>query len=181
MRKDSQKSRTQDGPSSVTGKLNWRLRNKRMVKHRRLPCRNGRCGIASLNLAHTCRLASTSMRNKHQPMKLSRDEDVFLRHWMYDEVHYADAPGPAKRAQLEQRAVPADLALIIAAAVPDFADQERIGIGPPPVDLPLWPWTVDTLRRRVAEAREVLASRKLFEINRANATTASSAEITPIP
>ncbi len=26
-------------------------------------------------------------------MRLSRDEEAFLRHWMYDEVHYQDGPG----------------------------------------------------------------------------------------
>ena len=58
-------------------------------------------------------------------MRLSRDEESFLRHWMYDEVHYQDGPGPAKRLQLEHGAVPADLATLIAAAIPDAADQRN--------------------------------------------------------
>ena len=49
------------------------------------------------------------MPNKHQPMKLSRDEEIFLRHWIYDEAHYRDGTGPAKRLQREHRAIPADL------------------------------------------------------------------------
>jgi len=62
------------------------------------------------------------MLNKHPQMRLSRDEEVFLRHWMYDEVHYRDGQGPAKRLQVQHRAIPADLAILIAAAIPDPAD-----------------------------------------------------------
>jgi hypothetical protein len=89
-------------------------------------------------------------------MKLSPDEDSFLRHWMYDEVHYQDGPGPAKRLQLEHRAVPDDLSTLIAAAIPDPADQEAAGHGPPPGELPAWPWPGDLLRRRLVEARSAL-------------------------
>ena len=50
------------------------------------------------------------MPNKHPLMKLSREEDVFLRHWMYDEVHYRDGPGPAKTLQVRHHVTPAELA-----------------------------------------------------------------------
>jgi hypothetical protein len=52
------------------------------------------------------------MLNKRPLMKLSRDEEVFLRHWMYDEVPYCDGQGPARRLQLEHRAVPAEMAIL---------------------------------------------------------------------
>ncbi len=98
------------------------------------------------------------MPNKPPPMSLSRDEADFLRHWMYDEVHYAEGLGPAKRMQLQHRAVPADLAVLIAASIPDPVDQESAGLGPPPDTLPTWPWPADALRSRLAEARAALAT-----------------------
>jgi hypothetical protein len=93
-------------------------------------------------------------------MRLSREEELFLRHWMYDEVHYPDGPGLAKQLQLRHQAVPADLALLIAAAIPDPADQQAAGVGPPPTDAPRWPWTDDALFTRLAEARALLAQRE---------------------
>jgi hypothetical protein len=98
------------------------------------------------------------MPSKHPLMKLSRDEETFLRHWMYDEVHYQDGPGPAKRLQLQHRAVPADLATLIAAAIPDPADQEAAGLGPAPPEPPTWPWSEESLRTRIAEARVALGA-----------------------
>jgi hypothetical protein len=99
------------------------------------------------------------MPSKHPPMKLSRDEETFLRHWIYDEAHFAAGAGPAKRLQLEHRVIPADLAVLIAAALPDPADQEAAGNGPPPAEAPTWPWTAASLHRRLAEARALLAAR----------------------
>ena len=96
------------------------------------------------------------MPNNRPPMRLSRDEEVFLRHWMYDEVHYSEGQGPAKQLQVQHRAVPADLAVLIAAAIPDLADQEAPGFGPPPAEPPTWPWPDDLLRSRLAEARVAL-------------------------
>jgi hypothetical protein len=96
------------------------------------------------------------MPNKRPPMRLSRDEEAFLRHWMYDEVHYSEGQGPAKRLQVQHRAAPADLAVLIAAAIPDLADQEAAGVGPPPAEPPTWPWPDDLLRSRLAEARITL-------------------------
>jgi hypothetical protein len=97
------------------------------------------------------------MPDKHPQMRLSRDEEVFLRHSMYDEVHYSAGQGPAKQLQVQHRAVPADLAVLIAAAIPDLADQEAAGLGPPPDEPPIWPWPDDLLRSRLAEARAALA------------------------
>ena len=97
------------------------------------------------------------MPKKLPLMKLSRDEELFLRHWMYDEVHYQDDIGPAKRLQVQHRAIPADLAVLIAAAIPDPVDQEEAGLGPPPVGSPTWPWSEETLKLRISEARTALA------------------------
>jgi hypothetical protein len=77
---------------------------------------------------------------------------------MYDEVHYQDGEGPAKQLQLRHRAVPADLAVLIAAAIPDPAEQEAAGLGPPAESL-AWPWTEEALRARLVEARSLLARR----------------------
>jgi hypothetical protein len=89
-------------------------------------------------------------------MKLSRDEELFLRHWIYDEAHFQNGVGPAKRLQVEHRVVPADLAALIAAAIPDPADQEQAATTPPPFSPPRWPWDGDAFQTRLAEARGVL-------------------------
>lgn len=99
------------------------------------------------------------MPNTLQPMKLSREEELFLRHWMYDEVHYRDGQGPAKKLQLRQQAAPADLAVLIAAAFPDLSVQETAGSGPPPSEPPTWPWSAETLGTRVDETRSVLTAK----------------------
>lgn len=65
------------------------------------------------------------MRKTLPLVKLSRDEELFLRHWMYDEVHYQDGLGPAKQLQVRYRAVPADLAVLIAAAFPIRSNNRR--------------------------------------------------------
>src|SRR5262245_33658227 len=101
------------------------------------------------------------MPNKHLLMRLSREEEAFLRHWMYDETHYQDGPGPAKQLQVQHQAIPADLAILIAAAIPDLADQESAGLGPPPGEIPVWPWSEEDLRSRLALARAILAERNL--------------------
>jgi hypothetical protein len=92
-------------------------------------------------------------------MKLSRDEEIFLRHWMYDETHYRDGLGPAKQLQVQHRVAPADLAALIAAAIPELADQEAAGEGPPPVETPLWPWSAEAFDQRLSEARSTLQRR----------------------
>lgn len=90
-------------------------------------------------------------------MRLSPEETAFLRHWIYDEAHYRDGQGPAKRLQVQQQAPPADLAVLIAAGMPDLEDQEAASSGPPPVQPPSWPWSAETLRIRVQQARSALA------------------------
>jgi hypothetical protein len=96
------------------------------------------------------------MPSKHQPMKLSREEEIFLRHWIYDEAHYREGTGPAKHLQVQHRAIPADLGTIIAAAMPSPADQERAALGPRPSEPPAWPWPGDALANRLSEAEAVL-------------------------
>jgi hypothetical protein len=92
-------------------------------------------------------------------MKLSPEEEAFLRRWMYDEVHYQDGPGPAKQLQLQHRVIPADLATIIAAAIPDPAEQERASLDPP-TDPVAWPWSSQSAwDGRLSEARATLAQR----------------------
>ena len=96
-------------------------------------------------------------------MKLSREEESFLRHWMFEEVHYEQGPGGAKRLQVEHGVVPADLAVIIAASFPDLSEQHVAGEGPPPGNAPAWPWTNDAFRDRFGEARAFLESRRRSE------------------
>jgi hypothetical protein len=98
------------------------------------------------------------MPKTHPRMRLSRDEELFLRHWMYDEVHYQERVGPAKRLQRQHQVVPADLAILVAAALPDLAEQERAG-RTAPAEPPTWPWSDKTLAARLAEARATLAER----------------------
>jgi len=99
------------------------------------------------------------MPNKHAPMRLSPEEENFLRHWMYDETHVREGTGPAKRLQREHGAIPGELALIIAAAMPDLEAQWAAGEGPPPANPPTWPWSEAALKARVAEADAILAAR----------------------
>lgn len=91
-------------------------------------------------------------------MKLSPEEEAFLRQWMYDEAHYQEGLGPAKRLQLQHRAIPADLALLIAAAMPDPAEQKAAALESPAEPLE-WPWTDDAFASRLAEAQAILARR----------------------
>ena len=97
------------------------------------------------------------MPNKLPLMKLSHDEERFLRHWMHDEARYEQGPGPAKRMQLQQGATPAELSVIIAAAIPDPTQQETMALAPPSEEPLRWPWPGKALQSRVAEARSVLA------------------------
>ena len=99
------------------------------------------------------------MPNTLPQMTLSREEEAFLRHWMFDEAHYRQGAGPAKRLQLRHGVVPADLAAIIAAAIPDPAEQEAAGSGPPPLGPPVWPWSEGEFRDRLAQARSILAEK----------------------
>jgi hypothetical protein len=102
-------------------------------------------------------------------MNLSREEESFLRHWMYDEAHYQEGVGPAKRLQLQHGVVPADLAVLIAAAIPSPGDQWAAGYGSSPAESPVWPWSDEALRTRLAEARAVLAERDNLNSGRSSA------------
>jgi hypothetical protein len=99
------------------------------------------------------------MRNKYPPMKLSLEEESYLRHWIYDEAHFLEGVGTAKRLQVEHQVRAADLADLIAAAIPEPADQEAASLDPPTTEGPEWPWTAVSFRARVAEARGVLSQR----------------------
>jgi hypothetical protein len=100
------------------------------------------------------------MQSKHPRMKLSRDEELFLRHWIYDEAHFLNGVGPAKRLQVEHRVVPADLAVLVAAAIPDPKDLEDAASNPPPTSAPEWPWDGEAFEMRLAEARTALELRR---------------------
>jgi hypothetical protein len=90
-------------------------------------------------------------------MRLSREEERFLRHWMHDEIHYQDQVGLAKRLQVEHGVPPADLATLIAAAMPDPLDQEAAAQDALPSEPPRWPWaSAGALHARIEEAREIV-------------------------
>ena len=74
-------------------------------------------------------------------MKLCHEEEIFLRHWIYDEWHFREGTGPAKRLQVAHKVPPFELALIIAAAMTEPGEQESAAEGPPPAEPPVWPWT----------------------------------------
>jgi hypothetical protein len=97
-------------------------------------------------------------------MKLSREEEAYLRSWIHDEARFRDGPGPAKRLQLARRVVPADLATIIAAAIPDPEDQVAAAVDAPPTQ-PAWPWTDSEFRDRLAEARRLLGQTQIRPAN----------------
>ncbi len=100
------------------------------------------------------------IRNKHPRMRLYPEEETFLQHWMYEETHFRDGPGPAKHLQLHHKLKPADLATLIAAAFPELGEQESAGTGPPPPDPPVWPWSPEELTTRLGEAFTTLARRQ---------------------
>ncbi len=100
------------------------------------------------------------MPNKHLLMRLSPEEETYLRHWMSEETHYREGSGLAKSLQLRNRVKPADLAALIAAAYPDTVEQEAAGAGPRPSGKPTWPWSEDEFRVRLEEARHILAGRQ---------------------
>lgn len=106
------------------------------------------------------------MRNKLPLMKVSSQEETFLRQWMYEEWHFEEGRGPAKRLQLEHKVIPENLATVIAAAIPDTHEQLRAAVGPPPPEPPVWPWTAASFQCRLEEARALL---KLREQDRTSA------------
>jgi hypothetical protein len=96
------------------------------------------------------------MLKTHPRVKLSREEEAYLRHWIFDEARYQHGQGPAKQLQLQHCATPAELAVLIAAALPDPADQEAAAHSLSPTEPPVWPWSDATFRARLAEARAIL-------------------------
>ncbi len=96
------------------------------------------------------------MRNKQPRMNLSPDEAAYLGHWIYDEAHYQQGQGPAKRLQIEHHVRPADLAVLIAASLLDPADQEAAAAVTPPSGSPSWPWTAEAFALQLLQARTTL-------------------------
>jgi hypothetical protein len=93
-------------------------------------------------------------------MKLSREEEAYLRRWIFDEARYQEGQGPAKLLQLRHGGRPAELAVLIAAALPDPGDQEAAAHDLPAAEPPVWPWSDLTFRARLAEARTILGIRE---------------------
>jgi hypothetical protein len=131
-------------------------KNKRMASHLICLFPNGRYDIGSRSREHKTLFVTTPMPNKRPMMNLFHDEKVFLRRWMYDEVHFQDGQGPAKKLQIEHRVLSAELAILIAAAIPDIKEQEAAG-SEPSAEALSWPWSEESLGARLAEARIVLA------------------------
>src|SRR4051812_45547358 len=101
--------RNRAGPCSDTAARNWKGKDRRTASRRLCHSPTGLSHAGSCGPAHRNLLRITLMRNKHPRMKLSPDEERFLRHWMYEEVHFREGTGPAKRLQVEHRIPPADL------------------------------------------------------------------------
>jgi hypothetical protein len=59
---------------------------------------------------------------KKLPLMKLFPEEGFLKHWLFEQFHFENGPGPAKRLQLDHGAVPAHLSVLIAAAIPDPLD-----------------------------------------------------------
>jgi hypothetical protein len=85
-------------------------------------------------------------------MKLSPEEETFLRQWIHDEACFQEGQGPAKLLQLENRVRPADLAVLIAASLPDPGEQQAAA-RTPPGEPPRWPWSAESLAVRLHQAR----------------------------
>ncbi len=139
-RAELETKRDADGEPATTSLPDWALRYR------------------FLRPAPICPWGTTLMLSKPPLMRLSPEEDNFLRHWMYDEMHYREGTGPAKRLQRDHQVVAGHLAVLIAAAIPDVAEQWAAGAGPPPAHPPTWPWSNAAFAARVAEAGTILQS-----------------------
>jgi hypothetical protein len=93
-------------------------------------------------------------------LTFSPEEGLFLRQWMFDEVHFEEGQGPAKRLQVAQGVRPAELSLLIAAALPDPAEQQAAVSGATRSACPTWPWSAQSFQDRLGEAHAILASRQ---------------------
>ena len=98
------------------------------------------------------------MRNKHRQMKLSHEEDNFLRHWIHDEAHYEEEVGCGQAPSGPALYRPGGPRNYYPAAIPDLNEQEAAAFGPPPVEPPVWPWSDESFRSRLDEAKGTLAS-----------------------
>ena len=99
------------------------------------------------------------MLKTHPRMKLSPEEEIFLRQWMFDEVHFEEGQGPAKRLQVAMGVRPPELSLLIAAALPDPAEQQAAVSGVDCSACPTWPWSVQSFQDRLGEAQAIIDSR----------------------
>jgi hypothetical protein len=100
------------------------------------------------------------MPKTHPRMRLSPEEEEFLCQWMFDEVHFEEGQGPAKRQQVAQAVRPAELSLLIAASLPDPAEQQAAISGETRSACPAWPWSAQSFQDRLKEAQAILASRQ---------------------
>ncbi len=100
------------------------------------------------------------MLKTHPRMTLSPEEELFLRQWMFDEVHFEEGQGPAKRLQVAHGVRPGELSQLIAAALPDPAEQQAAVSEASRSTCPNWPWSVQTFQDRLGEAQAILASRQ---------------------
>jgi hypothetical protein len=99
------------------------------------------------------------MPKTHPRMMLCPEEEQFLRQWMFDEVHFEEGIGPAKRLQVAKGVRPAELSLLIAAALPEPADQQAAVSRADRSSIPQWPWTEKSLQDRLSEAQAILDTR----------------------
>src|SRR5436305_3974826 len=102
------------------------------------------------------------MPKTHPRLTLSPEEELFLRQWMFDEVHFEEGQGPAQRLQVAQGVRPAELSLLIAAALPDPAEQQAAVSGGTRSACPTWPWSAQSFKDRLGEAQAILASRQSY-------------------
>ena len=97
---------------------------------------------------------------RYEPMlKLAPIEENLLKQWMHDELHYTDKCRPrlAKKLQLEYQVVPAHLAEIIAAWMPNTGEQWQAAESVSSDEIPEWPWaSPGEFQARLAQARAIL-------------------------
>jgi hypothetical protein len=93
-------------------------------------------------------------------MNVGVAEEQFLQAWMHDELHFREGTGPAKRLQRAHQVMPFDLALLIAAWLPDPNEQFQRAEEPLPEAPVEWPWqTPRKFETRLRQAKEELALR----------------------
>lgn len=94
-------------------------------------------------------------------MDLTAKEEQFLQAWMHDELHFREGTGPAKRLQREHLVKPADLAVLIAAWLPDPDEQFRLAEAVMPQSHLEWPWASrEEFERRLCQAKAMSGAPK---------------------